>query len=94
MRLATIGIVTLAAGLAANVQTASAQIESFYQERYCSQGMGNFRFGGELDCSYRTWQQCIESARGLGRYCTENPWWHGPRQQSKAQGKSRQRNRQ
>jgi hypothetical protein len=93
MRRAFIGIVTVAAALAADVQAADAQNESFYQERYCSQGMGSFRSGGSLDCSYRTWQQCIESARGLGRYCLQNPWWHGPREQPKTQGKSGRRNR-
>ena len=94
MRRALIGIVTVAAGLVVGMQAAGAQGGSFFQERYCSQGMGSFRFGGELDCSYRTWQQCIESARGLGRYCLQNPWWHGPRGQPSTQGKSRRRNRQ
>jgi hypothetical protein len=56
MRRALIRIVTLAAGLVVGMQAAGAQGGSFFQERYCSQGMGSFRFGGELDCSYRTWQ--------------------------------------
>ena len=94
MRLALIGLATIAAALAADVQAVSAQNESFFQERYCTRSMGGFRFGGNLDCSYRTWQQCIESARGLGRYCLQNPWWHGPRGQPSTQGKSRRRNRQ
>jgi hypothetical protein len=92
MRLAIIGLVTVCAALAADVQVASAQNESFFQDRCCSQRMGGFRFGGSLDCSYRTWQQCIESASGLGRYCMENPWWHGARQQP-TQGKSSRRHR-
>jgi hypothetical protein len=37
MRLAIIGIVTLAAGLAADVQAASAQNESFWQKLLCEE---------------------------------------------------------
>jgi len=94
MRLVIIGFLTIAAALAADVQAASAQNESFFQERYCTRSMGSFRFGGNLDCSYRTWQQCMDTTRGLGLYCTENPWWHGPRQQPTTQGKGHRRTRQ
>ena len=73
MRSPLIGLATLIAALAADANLAGAQ-ESFFNDRYCTRGMG-FRSGGSLDCSYRTWAQCIESARGLGRYCTENPFW-------------------
>ena len=82
MRSALIGVATIAAALTAGAQSGSAQ-ESFFNERYCVPG-------GEsdvLDCSYRTWQQCIESARGLGRFCLENSFWRGPRQEPKTQGK-------
>ena len=73
MRSPLIGLAALICALAADANLASAQ-ESFFNDRYCTRGMG-FRSGGSLDCSYRTWAQCIESARGLGRYCPENPWW-------------------
>jgi len=43
----------------------------------------------ELDCSYRTWQQCIETARGLGRYCLQNPCGTGRADRPSTQGKSR-----
>jgi hypothetical protein len=28
---------------------------------------------GGFDCSYRTFDQCMATARGLGGYCTPNP---------------------
>jgi len=89
MRLAVIGLVTIAAAFAADVQAASAQNESFFHERYCTRSAP----GANLNCSYRTWQQCMDTTRGLGSYCTENPWWHGPRGQTATQGKSSRRNR-
>jgi hypothetical protein len=85
MRLAQL---VMAAALTAAAQSGHAQ-ESFFNERFCVSG-------GEddvLDCSYRTWQQCIESARGLTNVCVVNRWWHGPRKQPTTQGKSRRRNR-
>jgi len=75
MRLALIGLVTATAALAADVQSASAgpasaYPESFYQKRFCAiGGRGN---SGIADCSYNTWPQSVESARGTGRHCTEN----------------------
>ena len=91
MRSALIGLATIAAALAADAQTGSAQ-ESFFNERFCTRSTGG-ELVGPMDCSFKTWQQCIESARGLGRFCLENPFWHGPREQPKTQGKSRRCNR-
>jgi hypothetical protein len=28
---------------------------------------------GDFDCSYHTFEQCMETARGLGGYCSPNP---------------------
>jgi len=89
MRLALMGLVTAATAWAAYVQPGSAQ-ESFINERFCTQGGFN---SGVSDCSFHTWEQCIESARGLGRWCTKNPFWHGPRQELKPQRKNRRPNR-
>jgi hypothetical protein len=55
---------------ALTVSSASAQ-ESFFNDRYCT--IGGKGSSGLMDCSFRTWAQCQESARGLGRYCIENP---------------------
>jgi hypothetical protein len=90
MRLAIIGILTVAAGLAADVQAASAQRESFYQLRYCASSAIS---RGQLNCAYNTMEQCMRVPTEPGRYCTENPFWRGPRGQPTGQGKSRQRNR-
>jgi Protein of unknown function (DUF3551) len=30
-------------------------------------------FGGNFDCSYYTFEQCMATARGLGGYCSPNP---------------------
>jgi hypothetical protein len=29
---------------------------------------------GGFDCSYHTFDQCMATARGLGGFCTPNPW--------------------
>ena len=88
MRLATIGIVTLAAGLAADVQMASAQNESFFQKRYCARS-GLSR--QSLNCAYDTMEQCMRIPYEPGRVCMQNPFWHGPREQPKTQGKNSRR---
>jgi len=61
--------------VAADVQAASAQNESFFQERYCA------RIGGVpswLNCAYKTLAQCNMIIEPM-RYCLENPFWHGGR---------------
>ena len=83
MRLALIGLVTVAAGLAADLQAASAQNESFFQKRYCSRRGG---VPSQLSCSYDTLEQCNMVFEPM-RYCMENPWWHGSRHQPITQGK-------
>jgi hypothetical protein len=88
MRLAIIGLVTVAAGLTADIRTAAAQAaESFFQERYCAR-----RAAGRLSCHYKTLEQCnFTTDPGAVRYCIASPWWHGPRQPT-TQDKSRRRN--
>jgi hypothetical protein len=88
MRVALIGLVTVAAGLAADLQAASAQNESFFQKRYCSRRGG---IPSQLSCSYDTLEQCNMVFEPT-RFCMENPWWHGPRQQPRTQGKKVRRN--
>jgi hypothetical protein len=82
-----VGLVAITAALAADVSSPQAQ-ESFFNKRFCTQGGGN-RSSGAMDCGYNTWAQCIESARGLGRYCTENPFWQGDRREPTTQGRGR-----
>jgi Protein of unknown function (DUF3551) len=89
MRLALIALGTLTATLASDMRSVSAE-ESFFNDRYCTQGGTNSSGGAGLDCAYHTWQQCIASARGLGRYCKENPAWH-PQASSRSEPSIRQK---
>ena len=62
MRLAIIGLVTVAAAMAIDVQVASAiNYESFFQERYCSR-----RASGRMNCAYKTLEQCRRVVEELG----------------------------
>ena len=85
MRLAIIGVVTVAAALAANLQAARAQTESFYNHRYCASSAIS---RGQLNCPYDTYAQCMRVPFEPGRYCTENPFWRG-RQGPPPQGRAR-----
>ena len=87
MRLALIGLVTVAAGLAADLQAASAQNESFFQKRYCSRRGG---IPSQLSCSYDTLEQCNMVFEPM-RYCLENPFWHDGREGPTTKGKARSR---
>ena len=81
------------AALLATTGLAGAQTqESFFNHRFCAMSAGGDTVTPFNDCSFHTWDQCIASARGLGRWCTTNVWWHGPRQQLRTRDKSRQRN--
>jgi hypothetical protein len=73
MRIALLGFAALIATLTANAPSSSAQ-ESFFNSRYCAIGGGG-RGSGISDCAYNTWEQCLASASGLGKYCSENPFW-------------------
>src|SRR3954453_14233648 len=73
MRPALIGLAVMVATLGFDVPSSSAQ-ESFFNKQYCAIGGGG-RGSGISDCAYRTWEQCRASASGLGKYCSENPFW-------------------
>jgi hypothetical protein len=66
MRLAIIAVVAVAAGLAADLQSAGA----VHNARWCA---GN-------DCAFHTRDQCMATARGHTRTCRENPHWSVARQ--------------
>jgi Protein of unknown function (DUF3551) len=89
MRLALTALVTLAAALAAEVASGNAE-ESFSNRQFCTRSPTG---AVALDCAYNSWAQCIEAVRGLGRYCTENPSWHGVREPPTTQGRSGRRSR-
>jgi hypothetical protein len=73
MRLALIGLAAVIATVAIDVPSSSAQ-ESFFNKQYCTIGGGG-RGSGIADCGYNTLEQCRASASGLGKYCSENPFW-------------------
>src|SRR5437868_2033147 len=79
------------AALLGTTGLAGAQQESFFNEQFCAMP-GSDASSGFTDCSFHTWDQCIATARGLGRWCTTNPLWHGPRQQLRTQSTSLRRN--
>lgn len=74
MRLILAGLAASMAILSADVTPASAQNTT---RPYCLRDgvMGR----GNWDCSYYTMQQCRATASGAGGWCTENPWYEGPR---------------
>ena len=74
MRLVSQGLVTLIVGLTVNAPSGYANVESFFNKRYCAMG-GSSYGSGVADCSFNTWEQCRASVSGLGRYCTENSFW-------------------
>jgi hypothetical protein len=90
MRTALLGFAALVAVVASQGTTASAQ-ESFFNDRYCAIGGGG-RGSGIADCAYNTWEQCRESASGLGKYCSENPFWQ-PKTTGEAAPRRRSRQR-
>jgi hypothetical protein len=47
---------------------------------WCAQ-MGGRRGGGGNDCSFHTFQQCLDTIRGVGGRCFENPHYFGPPEQ-------------
>ena len=73
MRQFLLGLAAVIAAWTADVPSGSTQ-ESFFNSRFCTMGGGD-RSSGMPDCGYNTWEQCVASARGLGRYCSENPNW-------------------
>ena len=78
----------LTMALIANAQSGNAQ-QSFFNERFCTAGGSSEGGSGVPDCAFRTLEQCVASARGLGRYCVENPYWRGGRSEPTTEGRSR-----
>jgi hypothetical protein len=69
MRVALFALATLIAASAAGVQPSDAQSRD--PKPWCISG-GSYG-PGSLDCTYFTFEQCRESARGAGGSCTQNP---------------------
>jgi hypothetical protein len=69
MRIAVIGFAAVAATFMLGVPPGEAQTRT--TRPWCVQE-GGTDDGGILDCSYLTFAQCEESARGMGS-CVQNP---------------------
>jgi hypothetical protein len=82
MRIILTASIAVLAAATIHVTSSKAQ---FFNERFCTFG-GGYLSSGSPDCAFHTWEQCIASARGLGRYCGENPRWRADRS---AQGSQR-----
>jgi hypothetical protein len=68
LRQVLIGLVLLMVGGVAFAQDYTA---GGYCAPWCQGG-----WGGGLECSYYTFDQCVVSTRGLGNHCYENPLLH------------------
>lgn len=69
MRILLIGLGVVAVVSAADIRTGSAQ--GYYDNNWCiADGLHG---GGSMDCTYRTFQQCLASRSGNGGMCMENP---------------------
>ena len=61
---------------------------------WCVQYLGGF--SGGTTCAFTSFDQCMETARGNGAFCYQNPWYlaygeHGQRQGDQPQPRSRRR---
>jgi hypothetical protein len=65
-----IGVLVAAASL---TTPHAAQAQSRRIPPWCAFMGGDFGY----DCSFYTFEQCMETARGLGNYCVRNPYLAG-----------------
>jgi hypothetical protein len=59
--------------LAAGAAIPSASAQSRRAVPWCANLGGQFGY----DCGYYSFEQCMETARGLGNSCSPNPWAQG-----------------
>jgi hypothetical protein len=80
LRAATVGLgVMMAAALASNsvVQAQSSGAMPWGPRAFCTQGGHNSDGVGLPNCYYYTWEQCLETSRGIGESCMANPYFVG-----------------
>ena len=70
--------VTLAVVLLAGLATFATQARAETQYPFCIQYAGGPEGAGAVSCGCVSRAQCMESARGLGSMCVENPAYHWP----------------
>jgi|HubBroStandDraft_4_1064222.scaffolds.fasta_scaffold326949_2 hypothetical protein len=59
-------------GIALLMLGGAAFAQDYTSSQYCDPWC--VRRGDGLDCSYRTFQQCLVTTRGMGGHCDENPF--------------------
>jgi len=45
---------------------------------WCAYYGGGGDDGGGTNCGFLSWEQCMETARGMGNDCRPNPFYKGP----------------
>lgn len=68
-------VVTLAA-LTLLPSPAAAQQHIEYP--WCANYSGGASGGGGSNCGFTSFEQCLETVRGMGGFCDPNPFYHRP----------------
>jgi hypothetical protein len=74
MRLPILSTSLVVAGLAAMTMSAAAQSPTSYP--WCAR-TAKMDSGG-TSCYFTSYRQCMTTLSGLGGYCFESPYYHGP----------------
>jgi Protein of unknown function (DUF3551) len=74
MRLPILPIALIATTFA-NTMPAAAQSPTSYP--WCARP-AKTESGGGMSCYFTSYQQCMTTLSGLGGYCFESPYYHGP----------------
>jgi hypothetical protein len=74
MRMLTIALFVVAAGLLGETQLSNAQ--SAYSYPWCL--LGGTRASNALSCYYTSWEQCRATMSGRGGNCVESPYYLAP----------------
>jgi Protein of unknown function (DUF3551) len=67
----TIRAVSVAGALVALVAVEARPAVAEIYRPWCAQYFGN----GRTTCAFESYEQCMETARGNGAYCHQNPWY-------------------
>jgi hypothetical protein len=70
------GVIFLLAALATSAGTATAQERIEYP--WCANYGGGAAGGGGSNCGFTSFEQCLETIRGMGGFCDPNPFYKGP----------------
>jgi len=73
-----LSLLTTAAVMAAAVAPAHAEIEYPWCAQYSDEDGG-----GGRNCGFVSWEQCMETVRGMGGSCEPNLFYKGPAERAK-----------